>query len=193
MTKTRLPLAAVSLLCSAAVCAADIPVFNSNVLTLPRIDSSEQPGLYQDVVLQYTAQGQLTVLQLEQLGKGKVYNLGQVEAVEVKKTGTLPVSVYLQVSGTAGACDFTGPARAHQRLQGSRFDVNISAPHRNPVTSVQVCTADIRPFKITVPLRVYGLAAGTYSYNVNGLTGSFTLEANNRFADDCDVMKFGRC
>jgi hypothetical protein len=192
MKPVHLFLSVVSLAIGAAAMAQESPVFNGSTVTIPRIDSPGQAGLFQDVVLNYTAQG-LTVLQLEHLGLGKVYNLGQIEKVEVKKTGTVPASVYLQLSGTAGACDFTGPARAHQRLQGSKFEVNVSAPHLYPVSAVQVCPANIRPFRVTVPLQVYGLAAGTYSYAVNGITGSFTLEADNKFADDCDVTRFGSC
>lgn len=184
--------AASALSCAAAI-AADSPSYGSTVLTIPRVDSPDQIGQYQDAVLQQTPQGGFTITSLKELGKSTVYNVGVIESVEVRKSGTLPVSVYLQISGTASACDFNGPARLHQRQQGTRFDVNVSASHINPPSVAQICTANIRPFRLTVPLEVYGLAAGTYTYNVHGITGSFTLEANNRFSDDCDVTKFGNC
>jgi hypothetical protein len=193
MKSTYLLLSAASVLCSAAAIAADNPAYNGPVLTIPRVDSPGQVGQYQDAVLQLTPQGSFTVTGLKDLGRSTVYNVGAIETVEVRKSGTLPVSVYLQVKGTASACDFNGPARLHQRQQGTRFDVNISASHISPPSAMQVCTADIRPFKLTVPLEVYGLAAGTYTYNVNGVTGSFSLEADNKFSDDCDVLKFGNC
>lgn len=193
MKSAYLVLSAASVLCSAAAIAADNPSYNSTVLTIPRVDSPNQIGLYQDVVLQYSAQSGFTITSMNELGKSTVYNVGTVQTVEVKKSGTLPVSVYLQVSGFANSCDFNGPARAHQRLQGTRFDVNISASHLHPVMWPVACTANVRPFKLTVPLEVYGLAAGSYSYNVNGISGSFSLDADNRFADDCDVSKNGSC
>ncbi len=173
--------------------AADTPSFSGSVLTIPRVDSPTQVGLYQDVLLQYGSTGGFTITKVLELGKGTVYNVGVVQSVEVKKVGTVPASVYLQVSGTAVDCDFNGPARSQQRLQGTRFDVNVSASHVSPYGTVTVCPANIRPFKLTVPLEVYGLSAGSYTYSVNGITGSFTLEADNRFADDCDVTKGGAC
>jgi hypothetical protein len=40
--------------------------------------------------------------------------------------------------------------------------------------------------RITVPLDVYGLPMGTYTFSVNGVRrGMFTLQRNNRFAEDC--------
>lgn len=193
MKSAYLFLSAASVLCSAAAIAADNPGYNSTVLTIPRVDTPDQIGQYQDAVLQLTPQGTFTITGLKDLGRSTVYNVGNVQTVEVRKSGTLPVSVYLQVKGTANACDFDGPARLHQRQQGTRFDVNISASHIKPFSMVTVCTADIRPFRLTVPLEVYGLAAGTYTYNVNGISGSFSLEADNKFSDDCDVLKFGNC
>jgi hypothetical protein len=193
MTSACFMLSAASMLASAAVFAADNPVYSSPVLTIPRVDTPDQVGQFQDAVLQQTQQGGFTITTLKELGRSTVYNVGVVETVEVVKSGTLPVSVYLRISGTAGACDFNGPARLLQRLQGTRFDVNVSASHVNPPSAAQICPANIRPFKLTVPLEVYGLAAGTYTYNVNGITGSFSLAADNKLADDCDVLKFGNC
>ena len=196
MKSAYLVLSAASVLCSDAAIAADNPSYNTTVLTIPRVDSPDQIGLYQDAVLQQTPQGGFTITSLKELGKSTVYNLGNVQTVEVKKSGTLPVSVYLQVSGNAVGCDYDGPARLHQRLQGTRFDVNVSASHIRSIIdpSLPVCTMQFsRPFKLTVALDVYGLAAGTYTYNVQGVTGSFSLEADNKFADDCDVLKFGNC
>lgn len=193
MKFSYLMMSAAAVLCSAAAIAADSPDYNSSVLAIPRVDTPGQIGQYQDAVLQQTPQGGFTITSLKELGKSTVYNVGVIESVAVKKSGTLPVSVYLQISGTAAGCDFNGPARLHQRQTGTRFDVNVSASHINPYSVAQICPANIRPFKLTVPLEVYGLAAGTYTYSVHGLTGSFTLDVNNKFPDDCDVLKFGSC
>lgn len=188
-------LPAISLLAAATAFAADNPAYNNSMLTIPRIDSANQVGLYQDVLLQYSAGGNLKVVQIEELGKGKVYSPGSVLSAEVVQSGTLPVSVYLRVSGGLGCATPTSPARIHQRLQGTRFDVNITAQHAAPLPPEPVpCTTQFVPYTVTVPLEVYGLAAGTYTYTINGvLSGSFTLTANNRFGNDCDVMKNGNC
>jgi hypothetical protein len=136
--------------------------------------------------------------QVEELGKGNLYNITGIQAVEVKTAGTVPVGIYLQVSGAIPGCNFPdGPLRVHQRLQvqpsqSQRFEVNVSALQRPmPLTG---CTMNLKPFRVTVPLETYGLPAGSYSYSVNGLvSGNFTLAAANQFANDCDVSKFGNC
>lgn len=187
-------LPALSLLAGVAATAADNASYDNTMLNIPRVDSATQLGLFQDAVLQYTPQGTFKLLQAEELGKGRIYGIGSVLSVGVKQSGTLPVSVYLQVSGGLACGTVTGPARVHQRLQGTRFDISISAQHAAPLAPLAACTTEFRPYTVTVPLDVYGLAAGTYTYSVNGVaTGSFTLAASNRFAEDCDVMANGRC
>ena len=42
----------------------------------------------------------------------------------------------------------------------------------------------IAPFEETIPLEVYGLSAGTYTVDVNGVQGSFVLEIDNIFLPD---------
>lgn len=50
------------------------------------------------------------------------------------------------------------------------------------------CPAMMYPYHYTVPLDVYGLAAGTYSYEVNGVkSGTFTLQQDNKFPEDCPL------
>jgi hypothetical protein len=110
------------------------------------------------------------------------------------QTSGPPAAMYLRVSGPDAICDHVSPVRIHQRLLGTRFDIGISAEHQYPAGEMVPCTAMARPFKVTVPLPVYGLAAGTYSYTVNGgFAGQFTLTEDNTFGDDCDPVKAGRC
>lgn len=190
-------LPAAALLTAAAAFAADDPAYDHATLALPRVDSPSKVGQYQDVVLQYTQQGTFKLQQFEELGKGKLYDIGTVRTVELRKSGTRPVDVYLLVSGElAYGCDTVGSARVHQRLQGNRFEVSISVLHRNPVSQPALCgtTGGGNPYRVVVPLETYGLAAGTYSYSVNGrVSGDFTLAANNKFANDCDPLKIGDC
>ena len=43
-----------------------------------------------------------------------------------------------------------------------------------------LCTQAVRPFTEVIPLSVYGLEAGTYTYEVNGeFSGQFTLQQDN--------------
>ena len=176
--------------------AADNPVYkdDSGRLSIPRVDTPAKVGQYQDVLLQRSPQGTFSITGLQTLGQGTLYDLLGIASVEVSKAGSVPTSVFLRVSGSDPTCDFAGAVRVHQRLEGTRFDIQLSAPHLNPIGTPQVCTANIRNYKLTVPLEVYGLAAGTYSYTVNGShSGQFTLEQPNRFADDCDVLRYGVC
>ena len=174
--------------------AAGHPAYQDEKLTLPRVDTSGRVGTYQDVLLQRTPQGTFSIVSLQTLGQGTLYDLLGITGVEVSKAGTLPASVFLRVSGSDPTCDFAGAVRVHQRREGTRFEIQLSAPHHQPIGTPQVCTANIRNYRLTVPLDVYGLAAGTYSYTVNGAhAGQFTLEQANQFADDCDVLRYGMC
>lgn len=174
--------------------ASDQPGYQNDRLSVPRVDTAGQVGQYQDVVLQRGAQGGFSIVGLQELGQGRLFNLQGISKVEAAKAGSEPASVFLRVSGTDPSCDYAGPLRVHQRREGSRFDINISALHVHPLGSPVVCTADIRNYRMTVPLEVYGLAAGTYTFTVNGgFAGQFTLDRENRFADDCDVYRAGRC
>jgi len=46
---------------------------------------------------------------------------------------------------------------------------------RSPGACIQI----IAPFEETIPLEVYGLSAGTYMVEVNGVQGTFDLEIDN--------------
>jgi hypothetical protein len=176
--------------------AAENPAYDdANArLTLPRVDTAGQVGRYQDVLLQRSPQGTFSIASLQTLGQGTLYDLLGITSVDVSKAGTLPASVFLRVSGSDPTCDFAGAVRVHQRREGTRFDIQLSAPHVHPIGTLQVCTANIRNYKLTVPLEAYGLAAGTYTYTVNGgHAGQFTLDQANKFADDCDVLRYGMC
>jgi hypothetical protein len=166
---------------------------NGAILTLPSVDTPDQVGKYQDVTFQWLSPPQNTwaLTSLQMLGTPALAQV-PVNTVEVVKTGSLPAGVYLRASGTDSRCD-SGPGRIHQRLVGTRFEVDISALHTAPSNGTQGCTQNVRSFKITVPLQVYGLAAGTYSYSVNGITGTFALDSDNKFAGDCDLTAQGMC
>jgi hypothetical protein len=174
--------------------AADDADYQGDKLTIPRVDTPGQVGQFQDAVLQRSPQGGFALTSLQVLGQGALYNLLGIGSVEASKTSGVPSSVFIRVSGTDPTCDYAGGVRVHQRREGTRFDINISAPHVNPFNHPAICPANIRNYKLTVPLEVYGLAAGTYSYTVNGShSGQFALDRENKFADDCDVLRYGNC
>lgn len=197
MRMSPLLFSSILLLSAATAYSADNPTYNDGVLTLPSVDTASQVGQYQNVTFQLTPQGSWTLTDLQVLDAGNIYPVAVISNVEVIKTDAFPVSVYLQVSGEERSCGITGPARFHQRRQERHFDIDFSAPHSKPRPSgptVIVCTAHIHTFRQTVPLQVYGLSAGTYSYNLNGtISGTFTLDRDNKFPNDCDVVLGGAC
>ena len=142
--------------------SAENPVYKDEKLTLPRVDTTGQVGTYQDVLLQRTPQGTFSIVSLQALGQGTLYDLLGITSVDVSKAGTLPASVFLRVSGSDPTCDFAGAVRVHQRREGTRFDIQLSAPHVNPIGTPQVCTANIRNYKLTVPLEVEAKAAANW-------------------------------
>jgi hypothetical protein len=142
--------------------------------------------LYQDAVLVRLPSGEFRLQALETLESGAVYQLPGIRSAEIRQLGSRPVAVLLRVSGADLSCDHIGPLRFHQRRVGSRFDVVISSLHLRAKGGPFGCIANERPFRLTVPLDVYGLAAGRYSYVVNGgQPGEFTLAEENRYPDDC--------
>lgn len=177
-----------------AAFAVDAPSYTDGVLTLPHVDTPDQVGIYQDATFQMTPHGTFELSAIKILGSGNLWPVVGVSAVEVVKTATLPVSVFLRASGSVSGCGYDGPGRIHQRLEGTRFDVGISVAYTEAFVNGEIaCTANMRDFIMTVPLEVYGLSAGTYSYNVNGISGTFSLESDNKFSDDCDAASESGC
>lgn len=189
-------------LISALVCAAlplpqvalagEAPSFSSPLLLIPRVDSVERAGQFQSARFELQADGSWRLAAVESVTSPRLQPV-KVAQVEVVKTSSFPVSVYLRASGFQQLCGYDGPARVHQRSVNGRFEVAISVRHTDLATEqlaafgTLVCPAVARAFKMTIPLPVYGLAAGTHTFAVNGVTGSFTLDRENRLEGDCDA------
>lgn len=168
--------------CSAS--AADLPVYRSGVLTIPVAATDEHPGQYQNVVMELDADGRWRLNSMTAMNGDPGLLLLPLQTVEVVRTGTSPVQVFLRLSGylTSGC---SGIGRFVARREGARFD---AALFDTQVTSSEIdyaCTMSVTWFVKSFPLDVYGLAAGSYSYSVNGISGSFELEADNVLSGDC--------
>jgi hypothetical protein len=184
---------AVAFLHSTTALSADQPGYRDGVLTIPRVDTPEKVGQYQDVTFQSATDGtwRLTAGQIVETPKLVRVHIDQTKVI---KSDTFPVSVHLRVRGQQGGCDYVGAGRIHQRINETNFDVGVSVvPSDDAANGLIACTANYRVFRMTIPLEVYGLSAGTYTYNVNGITGSFTLDSDNKFSDDCDATATGSC
>lgn len=172
---------------------ADISEYKNGLLTIPSVSTAEQVGMYQDVTFKLTEQGLWQLLNLRTIGVGMVTSglgltfLGRVDMI---KTDSFPVQVFLRVDGVLDDCFDSSLGRINQRLENNRFDVAItynsfvSRPPPPPGQGV-ACTAGLSSFFKTIPLPVYGLSAGIYSYSVNGkINGTFELTADNKLPGD---------
>lgn len=171
---------------AATASSTEVPSFAAERLSVPRVDTETQVGQYQEAVLLRLPSGDFRLEGVELLEAGKVYQLPGIQAVEVRQVGTRPAAVFLRISGEDISCDHVSPLRFHQRLKGNRFEVVVSSRHYLPKPSVSYgCIAVLRPIRLTVPLEVYGLAAGTYAFTVNGRNaGEFQLAQDNCYEDD---------
>jgi inhibitor of cysteine peptidase len=175
--------------------AADQPDYQASVLTIPRVDTPEQVGQYQDATLRLGQDGKW---QLESL-RSLEYNAGAVKlplvSVEPVVTQSFPVGVYLRTVTYFPDCGYRDTLKMLQRRQDRHFGVAITVAKRpllpdDGYTCIAMAPVD---FQVTIPMDVYGLSAGTYTYDVNGVTGSFTLDSDNGFAGDCKSTYLPNC
>jgi inhibitor of cysteine peptidase len=173
--------------------AADSPDYQASVLTVPRVDTPAQVGQYQDATLRLGQDGKWQLESLRSLENNYGLTKIGVMSAEAIKTESFPVGVYLRTqNGEGWVCDFDGTIRLQQRRQDKHFEVAILAPRvKNPPP--HSCIGVAWDFRLTIPLDVYGLSAGTYTYDVNGVTGSFTLTNDNKYADDCKTTDIDFC
>lgn len=155
----------------------DFPVYRNGTLTVPRVDTDEQIGLFQNGVFQYD--GSIDAWRLQDYKITPVADIFLLEenSVEVIVKESLPAQVFLKIKGSfPDACEKID--RITHRLKVNRFEVVITTGRT--ISDLAVCAAVITPFETLVPLPVYGLPAGTYTYIVNGkMTGSFELKSDN--------------
>jgi len=171
-------------------CGADAPSYKDWVLTIPSVSIADQVGKYQDLTFNYTPQGVWQLVGLKSIGEPigtSSIKLANINKVDVIKPDGFPTQVLLRVSGAYDPCNNGALGQSNQRMESNRFDVAITfnqlvliSPPATPVG----CSPGFVNFVRTVPLSVYGLSAGTYSYNVNGTTGTFTLSADNKYPGD---------
>lgn len=102
------------------------------------------------------------------------YGLAPIESVEAVFLESFPLQVQLKVEGYfPDGC--TEIESTEVERQGNVFDVTLRTARPADVA----CTEAIEPFEVNIPLDVYGLPAGEYSVDVNGVETSFTFEQDN--------------
>ncbi|MCQ1536459.1 protease inhibitor I42 family protein [Methanosarcina sp. KYL-1] len=106
------------------------------------------------------------------------YGTANVENIQIMILESFPVQVKVVVEGyLPDGC--TEIDKIETEREGNTFNVSIST--KRPKDAI--CTQALRPFAITIPLDVYGLKAGTYTVDVNGVTGTFELATDNIIED----------
>ena len=97
-----------------------------------------------------------------------------VESIEILILESFPVQVHVRVKGILGdSCTTLG--QITQTRQNNTFMITVMATR--PADAI--CAAIIAEFEKVIVLDVYGLPAGTYTVDVNGVRDTFTLPVDN--------------
>lgn len=97
----------------------------------------------------------------------------EVEEIDILTLESFPVQIFVIARGyLPDPC--TEISEVSQAKEGNSFFITIKT-YRPPGICIQVLT----PFEKIIPLEVYGLPAGTYLVEVNGVQDTFDLELDN--------------
>jgi hypothetical protein len=152
------------------------PTFQDGILLLPSVDSPERGGEYQNVKFKLTQEGEWQLLDFL-IPK----ELQQIDKVEVIKTDSFPIQVFLRVVGNfTSGCQEMG--QINYQLLGNKFEVWMYSNVGEKFSSGEfACTQGFVPFTHIILLPIYSLNKGEYEYSVNGrYTGTFGLAKDNK-------------
>ncbi len=97
-----------------------------------------------------------------------------VDSIEILILESFPVQVNVRARGDLpDGC--TTIDSVDTVKNGTTFNITITTLRQTD----ELCTEALVPFEETISLDVLGLSAGTYAVNVNGISGSFTLQVDN--------------
>ena len=103
-----------------------------------------------------------------------IIDQAQVETIEILILESFPVQIQVHATGYLGdGCTTLGDITTRQ--ESNMFFVTIAT--QRPAEAI--CTQIAAVFEENFALDVYGLPAGTYTVDVNGVTNSFTLDIDN--------------
>jgi len=99
-----------------------------------------------------------------------------VEEIEILMMESFPIQVVVLVRGyLPDGCTVIDQVRSRFEPESDRFVIEITTVR----DADAVCTEAIVPFEERVSLDVYGLPAGTYFVDANGVVDSFTFDVDN--------------
>ena len=100
----------------------------------------------------------------------------QVDEITVQILESFPVQVEVLIRGNLpDSCTDVDQVDQQFDPEENVFWIEITTVR----TTDDACAQVLAPFEETVPLEVYGLPAGTYTVDVNGVTDTFTLSTDN--------------
>jgi len=153
----------------------------SQTLTIPSVDAGDSPGLYQELEFELMQGNDWRMIKAKE---GR--QIREITNVEPGQKQTLPVQIFLKISGRfSNGCPRLGKM-SHARA-GSEFDVAVYYRPQPEFDGTVVCIQAEVDFSTYMPLPVYGLDDGVYSYTVNDKvrttnnSGTFTLTQKNGF------------
>ncbi len=109
------------------------------------------------------------------------YGLAEIENIDILGTESFPVQVTVVADGYVGdGCTEVHQIRRTFDAATNTFFVEITTARPTEA----ICTMVLQALQERVPLDVHGLPAGTYTVDVNGVVGTFTLDVDNAPAPD---------
>ncbi len=106
------------------------------------------------------------------------YQLITMDDVKVEVGVGSPIPVFVHVNGNLpDPCSQVEHTEIKQ--DGTNFIISLFATPDAGGPAVDSCIKDPTPFKMSIPLSVVDLPAGTYSVTVNGTRAEFELQNNN--------------
>jgi inhibitor of cysteine peptidase len=105
-----------------------------------------------------------------------VHGKASVESIEVFELESFPVQIVVVARGNLpDGCTEIDQVNVNSDRERHLFRVEITTVRER----AKICTQATVPFERNARLDVYGLPAGTYTVDVNGVTDSFTLAQDN--------------
>lgn len=149
--------------------AGNYTIFANEILSIPVVNTNNQIGKYEHVQFKLAKDGRWDLVGFDEPKQAAV------ETIKINLLESFPVQVHVDVAGNLpNGC--YGLGETHVVTENNQFLIVLNMIE---LETLIACTQALVPFKITVPLDVYGLHSAIYQVNVNGITGSFELSADN--------------
>ena len=117
--------------------------------------------------------------------ENNVIGTAKVESIDIVQLESFPVQVNVIAKGyLPDSCTTLGEVK--QSYNANKFTITLES--KRPLDA-EMCAQVIENFEKTISLNgVVGLAKGTYSVDVNGVMGAFTLSMDN-YISETDPLK----